>query len=75
MTPLFALTTTTIGVIGLLIVVGGWGLASVFDALSYLLPSTIPHPVDALFESASGFTTAGASKGNDSTLVDWSLPR
>ncbi len=46
---------------GILIVVGGWILASVFGALPYVLTGTIPDPVDALFESASGFTTTGAS--------------
>ncbi len=46
---------------GILIVVGGWVLASVFGALPYLLSGAIQHPVDALFESASGFTTTGAS--------------
>lgn len=46
---------------GILIVVGGWVLASLFGALPYLLSGTIPQPVDALFESASGFTTTGAS--------------
>ena len=46
---------------GILIVVGGWVLASTFGALPYLLTGTLDHPVDALFESASGFTTTGAS--------------
>ena len=46
---------------GILIVVGGWVLASVFGALPYLLTDTFSHPIDALFESASGFTTTGAS--------------
>ncbi|MEM8934305.1 MAG: TrkH family potassium uptake protein [Acidobacteriota bacterium] len=46
---------------GILIVVGGWVLASIFGALPYLLTGTLTHPVDALFESASGFTTTGAS--------------
>ncbi len=46
---------------GILIVVGGWVLASLFGALPYLLTGTLDHPVDALFESASGFTTTGAS--------------
>ena len=46
---------------GILIVVGGWVLASIFGALPYVLSGAIPHPVDALFESASGFTTTGAS--------------
>lgn len=46
---------------GILIVVGGWILASIFGALPYLFTGTLHHPVDALFESASGFTTTGAS--------------
>lgn len=46
---------------GILIVVGGWIMASVFGALPYLLTGTVGGPVDALFESASGFTTTGAS--------------
>jgi trk system potassium uptake protein TrkH len=46
---------------GILIVVGGWVLASVFGALPYLLTGTLVSPVDALFESASGFTTTGAT--------------
>ncbi len=46
---------------GILIVVGGWALASIFGALPYLFSGAIAHPVDALFESASGFTTTGAS--------------
>ena len=45
---------------GILIVVGGWVLASLFGALPYLLSGTFVLPVDALFESASGFTTTGA---------------
>ncbi len=50
---------------GILIVVGGWVLASLFGALPYLLTGTFAHPVDALFESASGFTTTGASVMTD----------
>jgi trk system potassium uptake protein TrkH len=46
---------------GILIVVGGWVFASIFGALPYLFAGTFPNPVDALFESASGFTTTGAS--------------
>ena len=50
---------------GILILVGGWVLATVFGALPYLLTGTFHHPVDALFESASGFTTTGASVMTD----------
>lgn len=46
---------------GIFIVVGGWVLASIFGGLPYLLTGTFESPVDALFESASGFTTTGAS--------------
>lgn len=46
---------------GILIVVGGWLLASVFGALPYILTGSIGHPIDALFESASGFTTTGST--------------
>jgi trk system potassium uptake protein TrkH len=46
---------------GVLIVVGGWVLASLFGALPYLATGTVAGPVDALFESASGFTTTGAT--------------
>lgn len=46
---------------GILIVVGGWVFASLFGALPYILTGTFSQPMDALFESASGFTTTGAS--------------
>lgn len=46
---------------GILIVVAGWALASMSGALPYLLTGTVQSPIDALFESASGFTTTGAS--------------
>ena len=39
----------------------GWTAAVVFGALPYLLEGAIPDPADAIFESASGFTTTGAS--------------
>lgn len=46
---------------GVLIVVGAWLLASLVGAIPYLASGAIPSPVDALFESVSGFTTTGAS--------------
>ena len=46
---------------GVMIVVGGWVLASVFGALPYLFAGTLSSPMDALFEAASGFTTTGAT--------------
>ena len=50
---------------GILIVAGSWILASILGAIPYLLTATISSPVDALFESASGFTTTGASVMTD----------
>ena len=61
---------------GFLIVVGGWVLASLFGAVPYLLTGTLSSPADALFESASGFTTTGASvltdiESNDHGILFW----
>lgn len=39
----------------------GWILASFLGALPYILILPDCHPVDALFESVSGFTTTGAT--------------
>jgi trk system potassium uptake protein TrkH len=68
-TALFGLISVVIGRVegqlyrreGILIVVFGWVLASLFGALPYYLTGTLSHPVDALFEAASGFTTTGAT--------------
>jgi trk system potassium uptake protein TrkH len=46
---------------GVLIVVGSWVLASLTGAIPYLVSGALPSVMDALFESASGFTTTGAS--------------
>ncbi len=46
---------------GVLVVVGSWLLASIVGAVPYVASGAIPNVVDALFESASGFTTTGAS--------------
>ncbi len=46
---------------GILIVVAGWLSVSLLGALPYLFSGGIPNLIDALFESASGFTTTGAS--------------
>ena len=39
----------------------GWAATVIFGALPYLLGGAIPDLADAIFESASGFTTTGAS--------------
>ena len=38
-----------------------WIVMSVFGALPFMLTGEIPHFVDALFETVSGFTTTGSS--------------
>ncbi len=43
------------------IVTFGWIGFAIFGSLPYILSSTIPNPVDALFESMSGFTTTGST--------------
>ena len=47
------------------VVTFGWLIAAVFGALPYMLSGVIPHPVPALFETLSGFTTTGASVLSD----------
>lgn len=39
----------------------GWIIVSVFGALPYIFSGVITHPIPALFETMSGFTTTGAS--------------
>lgn len=38
-----------------------WVLLSLFGALPYVVTGAIPHYIDAVFETASGLTTTGAS--------------
>ena len=46
---------------GFVIVGLGWILLSLFGALPFVLSGEIPHYVDAVFETASGLTTTGAT--------------
>lgn len=39
----------------------GWILLAGFGSIPYVLSGVLPDPVDALFETMSGFTTTGAS--------------
>jgi trk system potassium uptake protein TrkH len=43
------------------VVTFGWIAATIFGSLPYILSGVIPHPVAAMFETMSGFTTTGAS--------------
>ncbi|MBN1863101.1 MAG: TrkH family potassium uptake protein [Dehalococcoidales bacterium] len=45
----------------LLLVTGGWVLASLFSALPYQLAGTFPSYLDAFFEAISGYTGTGAT--------------
>jgi len=61
---------------GFAVVTLGWIFAAIFGALPYILSGVIPHPVAAIFETMSGFTTTGASvlpAGEFQTLE--SIPR
>lgn len=42
-----------------------WVLMSIMGSLPFIFSQSIPHPVDALFETVSGFTTTGASVLSD----------
>ena len=46
---------------GLVIVALSWLVLSIMGAVPFVLSGAIPSPVDALFETVSGFTTTGAS--------------
>ncbi len=46
---------------GLVCVGVSWGLMSIFGCLPFVLSGEIPHFINALFETVSGFTTTGAS--------------
>lgn len=50
---------------GFVIVALSWILLSVFGALPFTMSGAIPSYVDAVFETASGFTTTGATILND----------
>jgi trk system potassium uptake protein TrkH len=45
----------------IVIVGAGWALSTLFGALPYMLSTPSLAPAAAIFESASGFTTTGAS--------------
>lgn len=50
---------------GYFIVTAAWLLSSLFGALPYILTGVMPNFIDAFFESASGFTTTGATLFED----------
>jgi trk system potassium uptake protein TrkH len=56
-----------------LVVTTSWILFSLFGSLPYIISSTIPSFVDAFFESASGFSTTGASILKDVEVLPFSI--
>ncbi len=46
---------------GLVLAAFAWLILPVFGAIPFLMSGAIPNPIDAYFESVSGFTTTGAS--------------
>lgn len=57
---------------GFLVVGGAWVLTSVVGALPYVVAGVL-SPVDALFESVSGFTTTGSTVVTNTAVVPASL--
>ena len=50
---------------GYLLLAGLWIAASVFGAFPYYFADVLTNPIDAFFESASGFSTTGATVFDD----------
>lgn len=46
---------------GFAVVSFGWALFALFGALPYIFSGAIPSPLDAIFETMSGFTTTGST--------------
>ncbi len=46
---------------GFAVVTFGWTVFAVFGSLPYVLSGSIPSPLDAIFETMSGFTTTGST--------------
>lgn len=46
---------------GFAVVTFGWALFALFGALPYIYSGAIPSPLDAVFETMSGFTTTGST--------------
>jgi trk system potassium uptake protein len=50
---------------GFAIVTFGWLTLGIFGSLPFIFSGVLYHPVDAIFETLSGYTTTGASVLND----------
>ena len=58
---------------GFLVVGGAWVVVSLVGTMPYLLTPGALGPVDALFESVSGFTTTGSTVVVDTTVLPHAL--
>jgi len=58
---------------GYLAVTLSWLVFSIMGSLPYLISGTIPSFIDAFFESASGFTTTGASILHNIEVLPYSI--
>jgi trk system potassium uptake protein TrkH len=58
---------------GFLVVSGAWIVVSLLGTLPYILTPNALGPVDAIFESVSGFTTTGSTVVVDTTVLPRSL--
>ena len=56
---------------GFVIVGLAWILWSAFGALPFVISGSIPHYIDALFETISGFTTTGSTILVDIEALQW----
>jgi trk system potassium uptake protein TrkH len=55
------------------IVTFGWLSATLFGSLPYLFSGVISHPIPAMFETMSGFTTTGASVLSDLEAIPYGI--
>jgi trk system potassium uptake protein len=61
---------------GFAVVTFGWTAFALFGALPFLFSGAIGHPLDAVFETMSGFTTTGATiltdiEGQPQSILFW----
>lgn len=50
-----------------------WIVLSITGALPFIISKSIPHPIDAVFETVSGFTTTGSSILTDVEILPRSI--
>ncbi len=50
-----------------------WIVLSISGALPFIISGSIPHPIDAVFETVSGFTTTGSSILTDVEILPHSI--